>query len=89
MFESLLGAIVSATRQNSGRHVMAVVDPGGVKEPPVTSWAVVIVVNGIAVEAKVEQSAAWALAMPSVQKLAKTRPAAMRPALVFLSRSWK
>jgi len=36
--------------------VIAVVDPGGVKEPPDTSWAAVIVVNGICVDAMVEQS---------------------------------
>ena len=46
MCESLVGSIAPATRQNGGRLVIALVDPGGVNDPPVTASAVRIVVSG-------------------------------------------
>src|SRR3989442_13593331 len=46
MCESLVGSITPATRQNGGRFVIALVDPGGVNDPLVTAWAAVIVVLG-------------------------------------------
>src|SRR5438552_18490507 len=45
MCESLVGAISPATRQNGGRVVIALLDPGGVNDPVVTAWAAVIVVS--------------------------------------------
>ncbi len=33
--DSLVGAIVPATRQNGGRFVMGLLDPGGVNDPVV------------------------------------------------------
>ena len=42
--EVLVGASVAATRQNAGRFVSAVIDPGGVKLPAGTDCVVIPVV---------------------------------------------
>src|SRR5688572_10891457 len=46
MWDSRVGAITPATRQNGGSPVIAFVPPGGVNEPPVTASAAVMVVSG-------------------------------------------
>src|SRR5579863_5111274 len=46
MVESLVGVDVTATRQKGGSPVNGVVEPGGVKVPPVIDWASVTVAFG-------------------------------------------
>src|SRR5690349_1119067 len=58
--ESLVGAEVPATRQNGGRLVIAVAEPGGVNDPVVMLWAAVIVVFGSASADRSEHGSAAA-----------------------------
>src|SRR5882672_4065915 len=46
MCDSAVGSMVPVTRQNGGRLVVALVEPGGVNDPPVIAWAAVMVVPG-------------------------------------------
>jgi hypothetical protein len=55
---SLLGRMLPATRQKSGRPVIGRVLPGGVKLPPVTVCATLITVFGSAILARLAQSVA-------------------------------
>src|SRR5260221_10360110 len=65
MCESLVGAETPATRQNCGRPVKAVVEPGGVKLPPVTDCAAVMVACGSDSVARLSQVAAEAGMAPA------------------------
>jgi hypothetical protein len=58
MSESGVGLIVPAMRQNGGRLVMALADPGVVKDPPVIVSAAVIEVFGSGVFANAVHAAA-------------------------------
>src|SRR5438034_9851630 len=46
MCDSLVGSITPATRQNGGRLAIALLEPGGVNDPPVIASTVVIRVSG-------------------------------------------
>src|SRR5580765_4322277 len=58
MFESLVGLITPATRQNGGRLAMALGAPGGVNDPSVIGCARVMVVPSSAAAARLSQFAA-------------------------------
>src|SRR4030095_7175866 len=57
MFESLVGLITPATRQNGGRLVMALGAPAGVNDPSVIGWARGMVVPSSATPARLSQAA--------------------------------
>src|SRR6476661_7818272 len=61
IWDSAVGAITPATRQNGGRFCIALLAPGGANEPFVISCAV-IVVFGRAREARVAHAPAGACA---------------------------
>jgi len=86
MLESAEGANTSATRQKSGSPVIG--EPvGGVNVPPVTVWAVVIVVNGIATLARLSHVAANV--EPAVKAVAaSTHAAIVRGAEIGLFFGW-
>ena len=58
--ESLVGVDVIATLQKDGNPVSGVVEPGGVKLPPVIDWAVVTVACGSESPARLTQVVAAA-----------------------------
>src|SRR5690348_719505 len=81
---SLVGRMLPATRQKSGRPVIARVLPGGVKLPPVTGWAKVITVCGSARLARLAQSvAASAGALTAVVPSSKAAELNVVTALMF------
>src|SRR5712692_3829118 len=63
MDESLVGVETPATRQKGGNPVCATVEPGGVKLPPVTDCAAVMVACGSDSVARLSQVVAAAAGM--------------------------
>src|SRR5690348_1921324 len=82
---SLVGRMLPATRQKSGRPVSARVLPGGVKLPPVTGWAKVITVSGSARLARLAQlvAASAAGALSAVVPSSKAAELNVVTALMF------
>src|ERR1700719_4497686 len=72
MCESLVGVDVPATRQKAGSPVSAVVEPGGVKLPPVTDCAAVMVACCSDRLAKLSQVAAAAGMAPATTAASET-----------------
>src|SRR3954462_8362524 len=72
MLESLAGLELRATRQNGGRPVSAVVEPGGVNGPGVTGCATVTVVCGSTREERLSHVAAEAGVAAAIEAQAAT-----------------
>ncbi len=72
MDESLVGVETPATRQKGGNPVCATVEPGGVKLPPVTDCAAVMVACGSDSVARLSQVAAAAGMVPATTAASET-----------------